>query len=73
MITDTSLAISRVLQMVEKGTVISITGKEIELAADSICVHGDSPAALSFEKNIRQALTSHNIRIASIEETLANR
>ena len=73
MITDTSLAISRVLQMVEKGTVISITGKEIELAADSICVHGDSPAALSFVKNIRQALTSHNIRIASIEETLANR
>ena len=49
------------------------TGKEIELAADSICVHGDSPAALSFVKNIRQALTSHNIRIASIEETLANR
>jgi len=70
MITDKNLAIDRVLQMVEKGTVTSITGKEIELSADSICVHGDSPAALTFAENIRQALTEHNIRIASLEETI---
>lgn len=66
MITDEEEAITRVLQMIQKGTVTSITGKEIEVQADSVCVHGDSPAALSFVRRIRSALMEEGILIVPL-------
>lgn len=39
MITEEEVAIERVVGMVKKGTVTAVTGKEIEVQADSICVH----------------------------------
>ena len=68
MITDEKEAIRRVIQMVEKGTVEAITGKEIEVEADSICVHGDSPSALSFVRQIRRALKENGIQIVPLYE-----
>lgn len=60
-LTDESAAIERVIRMIEKGTVTAITGKEIEVSADSICVHGDSPKAIAFAKSIHQALLDAGI------------
>ena len=63
MITDEEEAVARVLEMVQKGTVTAITGKKIEVQADSICVHGDGEKALAFVKKIREALTAEGIEI----------
>ena len=41
MITDENLAISRVVRMIKEGKVTAITGKDIDIKADSVCVHGD--------------------------------
>lgn len=60
-LTDKNAAIERVLRMLEKGTVTAITGREIEAEADSICIHGDSPAALEFARNIHAALLEAGI------------
>lgn len=66
MITDENLAIERVLQMIKKGSVKAVTGKEIPIEADSICVHGDSPKALDFVKKIRAALLSEGIELCAM-------
>ena len=66
MITKEEEAIARVIRMVKQGVVTSITGKDIPIQAETICVHGDSPKALSFTKKIRAALEAEQIRVESI-------
>ena len=68
MITDEDEAVRRVVAMVEKGTVTAITGKEIPIRADSVCVHGDSPKALNFVQKIRTAFQTAGIQIAPLRE-----
>lgn len=63
MITDEELAIDRVVDMVLHGRVISINGREVPLAADSICVHGDGEKAVEFVRKIRRALEEEGIEI----------
>ena len=55
----------KVLKLVSDGSVICADGTEIQLAADTICVHGDNPAALALVKNIRETLLSAGVEIAS--------
>ena len=70
MITDEAEAIRRVIRMVKEGKVTAITGKEISVRADSVCVHGDGPKALAFVQKIREALTKEGIRILPIKEVI---
>ena len=67
-ITDEDEAIKRVIGMVKHGKVTAITGKEIPIEANSICVHGDGAKALEFVRKIRAALTIENIKIAPLCE-----
>lgn len=60
----------KVLKMVQEGRVVCIDGSEIELSADTICVHGDNPAALELVKTIRNALQAAGIRMAPPAEFL---
>lgn len=71
MITDEDEAIARVISMVKNGTVTAITGKEIEVQADSICVHGDGLKALAFVQKIRTALEAEKIAIAPMKDVIA--
>ena len=43
---DEPAMLAQVRQLVEKGSVSTRSGKELFLAVDSICVHGDNPAAM---------------------------
>lgn len=63
MITDENEAITRVIRMVKEGKVAAITGKDISIQADSVCVHGDGQKALEFVKKIRKALEAEGIEI----------
>ena len=65
-IADENEVIERVIKMIKLGKVQAITGKEIEIKPDSICVHGDNPKALNFVKLIRQRLTQENIKIEAM-------
>lgn len=51
-INDLDIVFERVQQMIEKGTVISNTGKEIKIKVDTICVHGDNPNATEIVKKL---------------------
>ena len=65
-IADENEVIERVIKMIKLGKVQAITGKEIEIKPDSICVHGDNPKALNFVKLIRQRLIQENIKIEAM-------
>lgn len=61
---DQQQVADKVLKMVKEGTVTCIDGTEIELTAETICVHGDNPAALELIKNIRKSLEKEGVEIA---------
>ena len=63
MITDEEEAVRRVIGMIRNHSVRSVTGKEIEICPDSVCVHGDSEKALLFVKKIRSALENAGVTI----------
>jgi UPF0271 protein len=62
---DHQFVAEKVLKMVTEGKVACIDGSEIELAADTICVHGDNPAALELVKSIRDTLLNAGVEIAA--------
>ncbi len=50
---DEKDVLKRLEILVRKGVIISHTGKELKLQADSMCVHGDNEKALELVKNLR--------------------
>lgn len=70
MITDEELAIKRVIRMIKENKVTAITGRDISIKVDSICVHGDGAKALEFVKKIKSSLQKENIKIAPLHEIL---
>ncbi len=70
MITDENEAIARVVRMIKEQKVTAITGKDIPIKADSVCVHGDGVKALAFVKKIRETLTAEGIEIVPLEAIL---
>lgn len=67
MVTDEDEAVRRVIQMAKEGTVRSVTGKTVQISADSVCVHGDNAHALAFVEKIRKALTENGIVLSSLQ------
>ncbi|MGI6604885.1 MAG: LamB/YcsF family protein [Firmicutes bacterium] len=68
MIHDPEIAIPRVVRMVTEGKVTAITGEEVEIQADSICVHGDNPEAIVFVARIREALAKAGVEVVPLRE-----
>jgi len=67
---DHKIVAEKVLKMVRDGKVVCMDGSEIDMAADTICVHGDNPSALALVKNIRETLRASGIEIAPPAEFL---
>ena len=53
---DPKLVAQRMLRLVEDGTIEAIDGSLARIQADSICVHGDSPAAVEMARELRRVL-----------------
>lgn len=63
MLENAAEAIQQVLQMINKGTVTAISGKEVLVSADTVCIHGDGEHAVQFAKQINQTLKHHSVDI----------
>ena len=61
LITDPGQAVRQVLQMIEQGSVTSLTGRDIPMVAETICVHGDGAHAVEHAKEIQSALEKKGI------------
>ena len=67
MITDEDEALRRVIRMVTEHRVSAVTGEDIRIVPDSICVHGDGEKALLFVQKIRAALSANGIELAPLD------
>ena len=67
-ITDEQEAIRRVVRMVTEGKVTAVTGKDVSIRADSVCVHGDGEKAVLFAQSIRKALEENGIRVSPMKK-----
>lgn len=56
---DTGNMIAQVLQMVNEGTVTTVTGKTVPIVADTICIHGDGAHALEFAAALHRVVTEN--------------
>jgi UPF0271 protein len=60
----------RVVRLITRGTMISIEGQEIELKADTLCIHGDTPGAWMLAKTIGEALRGAGIPVKPLGQNL---
>ncbi|GAB6923514.1 5-oxoprolinase subunit PxpA [Rhodococcus erythropolis] len=60
---DPTLVAERVRRMVVDGELDAVDGSTLKVAAASVCVHGDSPAAIDMAVAIRALLESSDVEI----------
>ncbi|MBH5318987.1 LamB/YcsF family protein [Paenibacillus sp. GSMTC-2017] len=63
LLTNSNLAAAQVVSMVKSGTVRTRLGNILQLKADTVCVHGDTPGALGHVMKLRELLLQSEIRI----------
>ena len=61
MITDNTAIIANMRYLAEHGEIVAHDGTRVAVAAESICVHGDSPDAVATAQALRQALAEAGI------------
>lgn len=67
LITDPQQVADRMLEAIETGELRSISGKRLPVEMETICVHGDSAAAVKMAAHLRQSLEQAGIRIAAVQ------
>ena len=65
MIEDAAASVKQVLGMIEEGYVKSLGGKRVPVAADTLCLHGDQPGAVTFAKKLRETFNERGISVAA--------
>ncbi|HHW63305.1 MAG TPA: LamB/YcsF family protein [Rhodocyclaceae bacterium] len=63
---DPAEVAARVVSMIKEGRVQANNGQWVELRADTICVHGDTPEALQHLQALRQALAEAGIEVVGL-------
>ncbi|MFT9389680.1 MULTISPECIES: LamB/YcsF family protein [Leuconostoc] len=64
-ISNPAEAAQRALEMVEKKSVVSVTGEVVPLAVDSICVHGDNHSAVDLAIEIKKLLLENQVTVTN--------
>jgi 5-oxoprolinase (ATP-hydrolysing) subunit A len=55
---------------VQEKAIVSLSGKRIPCAVDSICVHGDSAGAVAMARHIRAGLEKAGVSIVTLPQML---
>jgi 5-oxoprolinase (ATP-hydrolysing) subunit A len=63
LITDVSAAVAQVVGIVREGVVRATDGTEVQIRADTICIHGDGEHAVPFARRLREELEATGIVI----------
>ncbi|KGT87814.1 hypothetical protein NG99_22815 [Erwinia typographi] len=70
---DAEQASDRILTMLDAQAIITASGKKIQVAIDTVCVHGDTPGAVEMAQQLRQRLEAQGVIFAPMSEVLARR
>ncbi len=68
---DRHEVIDRSLRLVTEGKVTAITGEVIELQADTICLHGDTPGSVQLASALRDAFERSGVDLLPMGRLLA--
>ena len=60
---DPKEAAPRVLRMLREGKVRSVDGVDVDVRADTICLHGDNPEAVEFARALRSQLEKEGVTV----------
>jgi UPF0271 protein len=60
---DPNEAAQRVLRMLREGKVRSVEGGDVDVRGETICVHGDTPGAVEFARELRSQLDREGVKI----------
>jgi UPF0271 protein len=66
MILDREQCLSQVLSIVTQGYVVARGGKRVPVQADTICLHGDAPAAAARAAFLRQGLQAAGVSVVAL-------
>jgi UPF0271 protein len=64
-VSDPAVVAERAVRFATEGTVVAVDGSVVAAPARSICVHSDTPGALSLVEAARKALSSAGVEVAS--------
>ncbi len=62
---DPANAAPRVLRMLREGKVRSVDGMDVNVRAETICLHGDNPEAVDFARALREQLEKEGVTFRS--------
>jgi UPF0271 protein len=65
MVHDVDEAVRRAVRMVREGRVTDVDGDELNIRADTICIHGDGPNAATIARALRAGLERAEVRVAA--------
>ncbi len=63
---DPDAVVDRVLQMIRHGIVTAATGEPVEVRADTVCIHGDTPGAAALAAAVRSGLEAAGVQVAAL-------
>ena len=67
---DPKEAAMRVLRMLREGKVRSVEDGDVDVRGETICVHGDTPGAVQFARELRSQLESQGVMINAPQRLL---
>jgi UPF0271 protein len=68
LISEPRLAAERAVRVVTEGIVAAVTGEQVAVHADTLCIHSDTPGAAAIAAAVHQALVTAGIRIAPLRD-----
>ncbi|MFQ3544001.1 5-oxoprolinase subunit PxpA [Halobacillus rhizosphaerae] len=71
LITNQEKAVEQVIRMVKENKVMTLQKEDIDIKAQTICIHGDGEHALEFAEFITDALKNSDIAITNIRKILS--
>jgi 5-oxoprolinase (ATP-hydrolysing) subunit A len=70
LLSDPKEGAQRVLRMLREGKVQSVEGRDVDVRGETICVHGDTPGAVEFARELRTQLEHDGVRISAPQSSL---
>lgn len=64
---DPETAAARMVEMVRASAIVTASGKRIPARIDTICLHGDTPSAVSIARTVRAALNAQGVTLKMFE------
>lgn len=59
-------AVAQIVRMVREGKVRAVTGEDVDIVADTVCLHGDGEDPVGFARGIRAALKQEKIDLRAL-------